>query len=133
MSAPISKLQASFRMPLPNKAGEPEFKMKVEPHDKIVIKYKMNEEAIVAVTITNPLKERACFKVKCTDNDIFRVRPPLGFVKPGETATVKISLKPKTGIDPNRHFFAIYHVTSTDGKANPRTVEMTNGSEEKYI
>uniref|UniRef100_A0A8R1EH41 MSP domain-containing protein n=1 Tax=Caenorhabditis japonica TaxID=281687 RepID=A0A8R1EH41_CAEJA len=97
-------------MPLPNKAGEPEFKMKVDPADKLVIKYKGLEEGTCSVKITNTLKERACFKVKCTDNDIFRVRPPLGFVKPGEMAEVKISLKPKTGIDPNRHFFAIYHV-----------------------
>ena len=29
-------------------------------------------------------------EVKCTDNDIFRVRPPLAFIRPDETASVKV-------------------------------------------
>ncbi|CAA92617.1 Major sperm protein [Caenorhabditis elegans] len=99
-------------MPIPNKAGEPDFKLKVEPADKIVIKFKMNEESIVPLTITNPLKDRICYKVKCTDNEIFRVRPPLGFIDAGKSSTVKISLKAKAGMDTHRHFFAIYHLTN---------------------
>ncbi|ULU02488.1 hypothetical protein L5515_005057 [Caenorhabditis briggsae] len=111
-----------FKMPLPNKGGEPEFKLKVEPADKIAIKYNMKDEATVPLSIMNPTKERICYKVKCTDNEIFRVRPPLGLVEPGKTAAVKITLKPKAGIDPNRHFFAIYHVACSDPKADPRKI-----------
>ncbi|CAB3402741.1 unnamed protein product [Caenorhabditis bovis] len=109
-------------MPLPNKAGEPEFKLKVEPADKLVFKYKLGEECTIDMKITNPLKERNSFKVKCTDNDIFRVRPPLGFVKGGESAVVKITLKAKTAPDPTRHFFAIYHLKYTDMKSTARAV-----------
>ncbi|KIH57897.1 hypothetical protein ANCDUO_11907, partial [Ancylostoma duodenale] len=52
--------------------------------------------------------------VKCTDNDIFRVRPPLSFVKADETAIVKIVLTAKTPPENNRHFFAVYHMKCND-------------------
>ncbi|CAL2036562.1 unnamed protein product [Caenorhabditis brenneri] len=103
-------------MPLPNKAGEPEFKLKTDPADRVVIKYKKNDESTVTLTITNITKDRVCYKVKCTDNQIFRVRPPMGFIKPGETVPVKITLKSKEDLDPTRHFFAIYHITFSDLK-----------------
>ncbi|EPB77747.1 MSP domain protein [Ancylostoma ceylanicum] len=53
-------------------------------------------------------------EVKCTDNDIFRVRPPLSFVKADETAVVKIVLTAKTPPENNRHFFAVYHMKCND-------------------
>uniref|UniRef100_A0A1I7TMB4 Major sperm protein n=1 Tax=Caenorhabditis tropicalis TaxID=1561998 RepID=A0A1I7TMB4_9PELO len=110
-------------MPLPNKAGEPEFKLKTSPPDKLNFKYSLDTEAEARLVITNITKEHVCYKVKCTDNDIFRVRAPLGFIKPGEDATVKILLKPKPGIDPTRHYIAIYHVAVPEKKAtDPRAV-----------
>ncbi|KAK6013084.1 MSP domain protein, partial [Ostertagia ostertagi] len=75
--------------PLGNKPGEPPFQLKVDPDTKLVFKYKLNEPCTIELKITNTTKDRQTFKVKCTDNDIFRVRPPLSFVKADETAVVK--------------------------------------------
>ncbi|KAK6045615.1 MSP domain protein [Cooperia oncophora] len=100
--------------PLGNKPGEPPFQLKVDPDTKLVFKYKVNEPCTIELKITNTTKDRQTFKVKCTDNDIFRVRPPLSFVKPDETAVVKIVLTAKTPPENNRHFFAVYHMKCTD-------------------
>ncbi|VDO34174.1 unnamed protein product, partial [Heligmosomoides polygyrus] len=53
--------------------------------------------------------------VKCTSADIFRVQPPLGFIKPGETATIRMWFQVKIP-EGHRHYFAIYHVKSPEGK-----------------
>ncbi|ETN83909.1 MSP domain protein [Necator americanus] len=100
--------------PLGNKPGEPPFQLKIEPDTKLFFKYKLNEPCTIEMKITNTTKDRQTFKVKCTDNDIFRVRPPLSFVKADETAIVKIILTAKTPPENNRHFFAVYHMKCTD-------------------
>lgn len=33
--------------------------------------------------------------MKCTDNNLFRVRPALGFVEPGGSIAIKVSLEPR--------------------------------------
>ncbi|ETN83206.1 MSP domain protein [Necator americanus] len=55
-------------------------------------------------------------EVKCTSADIFRVQPPLGFIKPGETGTIRMWFQNKEIPEGHRHYFAIYHVKCTEGK-----------------
>uniref|UniRef100_A0A914YAS8 Major sperm protein n=1 Tax=Panagrolaimus superbus TaxID=310955 RepID=A0A914YAS8_9BILA len=107
-----------------NKENEPQFQMKLEPESKVVFKGdKLAEsEAVVPVKLTNTTKARQCFKVKTTSNDIFRVRPPLGFVAPNETVTINIVFAAKEVPAPNRHFFAFYHIPCKDDDKNPRAV-----------
>uniref|UniRef100_A0AC34GQ58 Major sperm protein n=1 Tax=Panagrolaimus sp. ES5 TaxID=591445 RepID=A0AC34GQ58_9BILA len=107
-----------------NKENEPQFQMKLEPEAKVVFKGdKLAEsEAVVPVKLTNITKYRQCFKVKTTSNDIFRVRPPLGFVNVNETVTINIVFAAKEVPPPNRHFFAFYHIPCKDDDKNPRTV-----------
>uniref|UniRef100_A0AC35GWQ8 Major sperm protein n=1 Tax=Panagrolaimus sp. PS1159 TaxID=55785 RepID=A0AC35GWQ8_9BILA len=102
-----------------NKKNEPEFQMKLEPDEKVAFKGKHNET--VAVKVTNTTKTRQCFKVKTSSNDMFRLRPPLGFVAPNETATISITFLAKE-IPPNGHYVVFYHTPCKDDDKKPRSV-----------
>ncbi|GMS98029.1 hypothetical protein PENTCL1PPCAC_20204, partial [Pristionchus entomophagus] len=105
------------------KPREPPFGLKLEPDAKVLFKGKLGEPITIERTITNTTPDRQCYKIKCTANDIFRVRQPLGFIEPKETATIKISFTGKTVPENLKHFFAFYHTKSdkkTDGDKNPR-------------
>uniref|UniRef100_A0AC35GG28 Major sperm protein n=1 Tax=Panagrolaimus sp. PS1159 TaxID=55785 RepID=A0AC35GG28_9BILA len=113
-----------------NKPGEPEFQMKIVDNENSVLAFRAppsgfppasnpvdQKDAITLdLKVMNTTKHRQTFKVKCTDNDIFRVRPPLGFIKPDETFTIKVSFfaTTKTAAENNKHFFAIYHFKTED-------------------
>ncbi|KAH7697757.1 MSP domain containing protein, partial [Aphelenchoides avenae] len=96
-SAALAPANAS-RTPEMNKPDEPPFQLKLEPDTKIAFKSDKLEEGAhdAEVKLTNNSKQRQTFKVKCTSNELFRVRPPLGFVKPEETVTIKISYSSKS-------------------------------------
>ena len=90
-----------------------DFKLQLEPSDKIIFSgKKLGEEATPAsIKITNTLKERVAYKVrhmarknflpavqvylylqvKCTSNEMFRIRPPVGALKPDDSVTVSVS------------------------------------------
>uniref|UniRef100_A0AC35F295 Major sperm protein n=1 Tax=Panagrolaimus sp. PS1159 TaxID=55785 RepID=A0AC35F295_9BILA len=102
-----------------NKKNEPEFQMKLEPDDKVVFKGKLNET--VSVKITNTTKTRQCFKVKTSSNDMFRLRPPLGFVAPNESVTISIIFLAKD-IPPKGHYVVFYHIPCKDDDKKPRSV-----------
>ncbi|KAK6054183.1 MSP domain protein [Cooperia oncophora] len=71
-----------------------DFKLQLEPADKIIFSgKKLGEEAAQAsIKITNSLKERVAYKVKCTSNEMFRIRPPVGALKPDDSVTVSVSM-----------------------------------------
>ncbi|KAJ1369487.1 hypothetical protein KIN20_030962 [Parelaphostrongylus tenuis] len=71
-----------------------DFKLQLEPADKIIFSGKKlgEEPAPASIKITNTLKERIAYKVKCTSNEMFRIRPPVGALKPGDSVTVSVSL-----------------------------------------
>ncbi|GMT25740.1 hypothetical protein PFISCL1PPCAC_17037 [Pristionchus fissidentatus] len=99
--------------PLPNKPWEPQFKMQLSPPDFIKMRWLRGVCVYSELTITNHLPTPQCYKMKCTDNALFRVRPPMNFVDCGGSATVKILHTSFTLPDPTRHYFAIYHVKCT--------------------
>ncbi|TKR77284.1 hypothetical protein L596_018283 [Steinernema carpocapsae] len=103
-----------------NKPGEPVFQMKLEPDTKIAFKAKdlTAQPNIVELKMTNTTKNRQTFKVKCTSNEIFRVKPPLGFIEADKTLNIKVTFNSKTVPEQNKHFFAIYHMKS-DEKDKP--------------
>ncbi|KAK6748297.1 hypothetical protein RB195_001116 [Necator americanus] len=99
-----------------NRPGEPEFKMTVTPL-KVIFQCTPEKKPVWSdVRVTNPTKEKQSYKVKCTSADIFRVQPPLGFIKPGETGTIRMWFQNKEIPEGHRHYFAIYHVKCTEGK-----------------
>ncbi|GMS83997.1 hypothetical protein PENTCL1PPCAC_6172, partial [Pristionchus entomophagus] len=104
---------------LANKPGEPAFQLKIEPSDNVMISWTKGVMSTVDLKITNPTSDPHSCKVKCTDNNMFRVRPPLGFIEAGQSLPIKIYQTSNEMPEENRHFFAIYHkkCTVADTKA----------------
>ncbi|CAJ0607096.1 unnamed protein product [Cylicocyclus nassatus] len=100
-----------------------DFKLQLEPSDKIIFSgKKLGEEATPAsIKITNTLKERIAYKVKCTSNEMFRIRPPVGALKPDDSVTVSLTFNAgKTVPDSGKHYFAVYYIKAPDEKKAPR-------------
>uniref|UniRef100_A0AC34F9B4 Glutaminyl-peptide cyclotransferase n=1 Tax=Panagrolaimus sp. ES5 TaxID=591445 RepID=A0AC34F9B4_9BILA len=104
--------------------NEPEFQMKLDPEAKVIFKGDKlaGSEAVVPVKLTNITKSRQCFKVKTTSNDIFRVRPPLGFVNINEIVTINIVFAAKELPPPNCHSLAVYHIPCKGDDIDPLAV-----------
>ncbi|CAB01177.2 Major sperm protein [Caenorhabditis elegans] len=102
---------------LMNKPGEPTFKLGINLN-KVEFKCTEDRKPIsVNLKLHNPMAVTVSYKVRCTSADIFRVQPPLGFVKPNETVSIVIwyqNQDKKDAISKN-HYFAFYHTTS-DGR-----------------
>ncbi|GMS88921.1 hypothetical protein PENTCL1PPCAC_11096, partial [Pristionchus entomophagus] len=111
-----------------NKPGEPPFKLEIRWE-------KSQGSTFTDIKMTNPFDDFHTFKVKCTDNNIFRVRPPMGAIDPKTTFTIRvphpdqrstvyhsISLIQHAQERPanNKHFVALLHMkcTAADAKKN---------------
>lgn len=72
----------------------PDFELKLEPAEKVVFAgKKLGEEATNAtLKITNPTGDRIAYKVKCTSNELFRIKVPVGVLKKDESASVPVSV-----------------------------------------
>ncbi|KAK5971170.1 Major sperm protein, partial [Trichostrongylus colubriformis] len=99
-----------------NRPGEPEFKMSVTPNKVTFLCTAEKKPVWSDVRVSNPTKDKHSYKVKCTSADIFRVQPPLGFIKPGETGTIRMWFQNKEIPEGHRHYFAIYHIKCAEGK-----------------
>ncbi|CAP35665.1 Protein CBG18166 [Caenorhabditis briggsae] len=102
---------------LMNKPGEPPFRLALNTNK---IEFKCTEDrkpSSVFVKLFNPTNETVSFKVRCTSADIFRVQPPLGFVKSNETVSIVIWYQNQDKKDAMSkcHYFAFYH-THSDGR-----------------
>ncbi|VDL72554.1 unnamed protein product [Nippostrongylus brasiliensis] len=100
-----------------------DFKLQLEPADKIIFSgKKLGEEPTPAtIKITNTLKERVAYKVKCTSNEMFRIRPPVGALKADDNVTVSLTFNAgKTVPDSGKHYFAVYYIKAPDEKKAPR-------------
>ncbi|KAJ1360607.1 hypothetical protein KIN20_019631 [Parelaphostrongylus tenuis] len=96
-----------------------DFKLQLGPADKIVFTGKRLGEVPVPASfkITNALKERIAFKVKCTSNEMFRIWPPVGALKPDENVTVSLKFNAGKTVPVNgRHYFAVYYIKAADEK-----------------
>ncbi|GMS97593.1 hypothetical protein PENTCL1PPCAC_19768, partial [Pristionchus entomophagus] len=105
---------------LPNKPWEPNFKLKLNPPDYIKMKWVRGVSVYSEMTITNNLPFPQCYKMKCTDNSQFRVRPPMNFLDKGASASVKSIHHSYVLPEHNKHYFAIYHVKCTPEEMRAR-------------
>ncbi|KAJ1369488.1 hypothetical protein KIN20_030963 [Parelaphostrongylus tenuis] len=81
------------------------------------------EPAPASIKITNTLKERIAYKVKCTSNEMFRIRPPVGALKPDDNVTVSLTFNAGNTVpDSGKHYFAVYYFRATDEKKAPRAI-----------
>ncbi|KAH7728003.1 MSP domain protein 2 [Aphelenchoides avenae] len=85
------------------------FQLKADPIDEVRFEGDLKAEVRTTIKLTNKTQERKAFKVKCTRNDIFRIRPPVGTLDPNESKAVVPEGK--------RHHFAIYHIAAPNGVA----------------
>ena len=71
-----------------------DFLLKVDPTEIIAfVDKKLGEEACsTPLKLTNPTSDRYIWKVKCTSNEMFRIRPPVGALKANETVSVQVGI-----------------------------------------
>ncbi|KAH7728966.1 MSP domain-containing protein [Aphelenchoides avenae] len=99
------------------------FDLKLEPAEKVKFAGKKLGEEPVSTTlkVTNPTKERVAIKVKCTSNEMFRIRPPVSAIKPDETVSIQLIFQSgKTVPDSGKHYFVVYYIKATDDKKAAR-------------
>ena len=72
--------------------SENKFALQLEPADKITFSGPELDKKLDTVTLKlkNIASERLAYKVKCTSNAHFRIRPPVGLLEVGATADVQV-------------------------------------------
>lgn len=74
------------------------------------------------LTIANTSDNRLAFKIKCTANDLFKIRPVMGILGPGEAATAALTFRPDGAAPPSRHHFSLYEWEPKEGAASARDI-----------
>jgi len=114
------------------------FELEVEPSELTFAEGKEQLE----LKLKNTTEKKVAFKVKCTDNDLFKVglsclsrsfygptvtvmsqiRPAIGLLEKGES--VGVSLAAKIGASPptKKHHFAVFHVEAPSDKKEAKEV-----------
>ncbi|KAK0416448.1 hypothetical protein QR680_012492 [Steinernema hermaphroditum] len=107
---------------LRNRPGEPRFRMKLKPADSICFCAKdlTAQPNIIQMTITNTTEVLQTFKIKCTSNDIFRLNPPFGYIRPDEMVVIKVTAKCKTVPENDCHHITFQHMPAEDRKKRAR-------------
>ncbi|CAJ0572434.1 unnamed protein product, partial [Mesorhabditis spiculigera] len=100
------------------RSGEPPFQLKCEPEDYLTIKWEP-EICTAEIKIENITSSRQTFKVRGTSNGMFRIKPPIGMLNAGQSATVRITCKSTKMPENHRHYFAIYHFQVDDARLGP--------------
>ncbi|VDK71499.1 unnamed protein product [Litomosoides sigmodontis] len=99
------------------RASERNFLLRIEPRDKLTFTGDVMGEIHATIKLTNKSDSRQAFKVKCTRNDLFRIRPAVGILDYGETIYIDVTYKYINNQIPesNRHHFGIYHIPAPEG------------------
>ncbi|KAE9556755.1 hypothetical protein FO519_000161 [Halicephalobus sp. NKZ332] len=96
-----------------------EYFLELSPTDRIAfINKDLGEKPIYSrIKISNPSEDRYAFKVKCTSNDLFRIRPPLRILNPGESVTFNGEKKvPESG----KHYVVVYYIKVNEDRKKAR-------------
>ncbi|GMR42040.1 hypothetical protein PMAYCL1PPCAC_12235, partial [Pristionchus mayeri] len=73
------------------------------------------------IKIANKATKRAAFKVRCTSASVFRVQPPVGFVKASDALVVRLWFQNRRFIESTKHYFAV-HVIYNENNTVPTEV-----------
>ncbi|CAD5232772.1 unnamed protein product [Bursaphelenchus xylophilus] len=97
--------------------SERNFQLNAQPRDKLIFSGDLNGETSATLHLTNRSDSRQAFKVKCTRNDIFKIRPAAGILDFGQSVDVIITFKPKSDYTPqsDRHHIGVYHIPAPEG------------------
>ncbi|KAH7727907.1 MSP domain protein 2 [Aphelenchoides avenae] len=95
---------------------ENRFLLSVEPRDRITFVGNAMGEIHTQIQLKNTSNARQAFKVKCTRNDLFRIRPSTGILDYNESTTIDITYR-SNGQPPDngRHHFGFYHIPAPEG------------------
>uniref|UniRef100_A0A0N4ZKM8 Major sperm protein n=1 Tax=Parastrongyloides trichosuri TaxID=131310 RepID=A0A0N4ZKM8_PARTI len=88
-----------------------DFPLQIEPADKILFASKsLGDQACpITINVKNPTKEHQAFKIKCTSNEMFKIRPPVVAIKPESSQKIVITFNPKKQVpECGKHFFNFY-------------------------
>ena len=93
----------------------------MEPGDSVEFKGPFKEPVSSEAKVKNGTGKRMAFKVKCSDNDLFKIRPVMGVLKDGENATVTLTFTAKDKKAPkDPHHFSLYEFEVKDDKKAAR-------------
>ena len=90
----------------------------VEPAEKVVFagEAARGVEIKTQLKITNKTDTKQAFKVKCTRNDLFKIRPATGILDYNQTAVVALSYKGNgEPVEEEKLHFGIYHIPAPEG------------------
>ncbi|CEF62755.1 MSP domain and PapD-like domain-containing protein [Strongyloides ratti] len=95
-----------------------DFPFKLEPSERLLFSSSTlgDESCSVVLKVYNTTNEPQAFKIKCTSNDFFRLRPPVTFSPPGqEPLNINVIFNAGKQIPENgKHYFAVYGTPCTD-------------------
>lgn len=99
--------------------NERNFHLRAEPRRKLVFAGDVTGEIRVTMKLTNKSRSRQAFKVKCTRNDLFRIRPSTGILDHGESVFITLTYRCLDNQIPesDRHHFGIYHIPAPEGSS----------------
>ncbi|VDN02859.1 unnamed protein product [Thelazia callipaeda] len=104
-------------MKVKHTVSERNFLLRTEPNDKIVFVGDVTGEIRTWMKLTNRSDSRQAFKIKCTRNDLFRIRPATGLLSYGQSIRILLIYRCINNQIPesDRHHFGIYHIPAPEG------------------
>ncbi|KAM3726171.1 Vesicle-associated membrane protein-associated protein [Dirofilaria immitis] len=104
-------------MTFTSRVKERNFLLRIEPRDKLIFVGNVMGEIHTTIKLTNESDSRQAFKVKCTRNDLFHIRPATGILEYGQTVDIDITYSCINNQAPesDRHHFGIYHIPAPEG------------------
>ncbi|KAF1770182.1 hypothetical protein GCK72_002000 [Caenorhabditis remanei] len=94
------------------------FVLKLNPETILFSSSSLGDETTSAtLKLTNPTKEKIAFKIKCTSNEMFKIKVPVGLLKPDEITEIALFHTPGKPIPENmKQYFAVYYVKTDSDK-----------------
>ena len=83
--------------------------LEMEPGDFVEFKGPFKEPVSSELKVKNGTGKRMAFKLKCSENALFKIHPSMGVLKDGENATVTLTFTAKDKKAPKEdgHFFSL--------------------------
>ncbi|VDN81860.1 unnamed protein product [Brugia pahangi] len=125
-STTSSMLPGGIPRPIDHTPDENEFQMTLIPMTRIIF---MDENigikpVTTSVTIHNDTVLVQAFKVKCTSNKMFTIRPSYGIIAPNEKKSINITFNWKDVPKDDLHFISFYHIRINENTCNMQPREI---------
>lgn len=87
----------------------------------------MNQEITTHLILTNRDDYKQAFKVKCSKNETFKIKPSFGVLQHSEKTKITVTYIPTPNFENEiaRHHFGIFHIPCSEG-AHPLAIWETH-------